>query len=265
MSGITRKFVEVEGRRTCYHECGAGPLLVIWASMFILAKSYHKAAAALAPYFHVVVVEAPGSGMALRLSQPWGLEDYARWADQFLRTLGVERCFMIGHSNAAAPSLVAAALYPQHIASLMLIETTGGCRQSLFVIMASRLVDAVFEWKLTLPATFHMLFNVMRHLRNFLNQMLLASRSNIHSYAPQVFIPTLFTWARRDHTIPRLCVKNLAHHARHGEYKEIPEGSHDWLITHPDILVTLSREFFLGEEAPIPPSDLESDEDMDRD
>jgi pimeloyl-ACP methyl ester carboxylesterase len=259
MNPITKKVANVNGHRTCYHECGNGPLLVIWASMFILAKSYHQAAAALAPYFRVVVVEAPGSGMAQRLAKPWGLEDYARWADQFLRELGVDRCFMIGHSNAAAPSLVTAALYPHHIASLMLIETTGGCRQSFFVILGSRLVDAVLEWKLTLSLLLHLLFNAMRHLRNFLNQMLLASRSNIHAYAPQVFIPTLFTWARHDHSIPRLCVKNLAHHARHGEFKEISSGSHDWLITHPEILVSLSREFFLGEEPPA--SDPESDEE----
>jgi pimeloyl-ACP methyl ester carboxylesterase len=101
--------------------------------------------------------------------------------------------------------------------------------------VAARLVDACFEWGLNLRAWWHILYNALRHPRSFFHQVKVGCRAALLRWAPQVRIPVLLAWGKRDHTMPLPCAERLRERMPRA-LVYVGAGSHDWLITD-------SREF----------------------
>jgi pimeloyl-ACP methyl ester carboxylesterase len=224
--------LDVAGHRACVREAGSGPDVLLLPSMLVRIQSYGLLIELLARRFRVVAVEMPGCGRASRLERPWSFDDYARWLPAFLDRMGLERLPVIGHSNSGAVALLFAALHPKRVSHLVLADTVGAdVSGSLWRVLVGRAVDALIEYSLSLRAWHHPASILLRHTRNCLRQVMLATRP-YDVLAPRVAAPTLLAWGRRDHTMPLRCALRLRELIPDAELYVSAGGSHDWLITH---------------------------------
>jgi len=89
---------------------------------FTSSKGTWRAVIDFFPEQHVFAVDLPGHGSTtFRETDGLTAKDMAITMHEFLQSLGVKRCHMVGHSLGAVVSVVYAALYPDEIESLVAI------------------------------------------------------------------------------------------------------------------------------------------------
>jgi pimeloyl-ACP methyl ester carboxylesterase len=221
---------EIEGARGCAWITGQGEPIVLVASMLVLARSYDWLVKELEG-FRVILLEMPGSGGGSRLRPAWSFEHYADWLGKFLNATGLQDATVVGHSNSGAVVLLAAER--GLVRRAIVVGSVGARKASLPRVLAGRAVDAVLEWRLTFWGFHHVLINLLRHTRNFWNQVQLSARSDVTAAASQIRVPILLAWGGRDHTVGTSGQEHLATIIPNVETYVCPSGSHDWLLTHP--------------------------------
>jgi pimeloyl-ACP methyl ester carboxylesterase len=249
--GARARAVEIDGERGAVTEMGdRGPVIVLLPSMLVLGKSYAWLTRILSREFRLMIVEMPGCGGGSVLSRAWSFEEYAEWLAKLIeRTPAMERPAVIGHSNSGPVALILAATRPELVGRLVVVDSVGAdSAKSLFRVLAGRALDAVIEARLSLWGFHHILFNALRHWRNFWNQVWLAVRYDATPHARRVGAPTLVCWGRRDHTMPLRGAERLAGLVAAGVTVHVsPTGSHDWLITNAGEFAEALRGFVVGE------------------
>lgn len=89
----------VKGLKTEYIEQGEGtPLLLLhgWGSSFDVYKGIM---AALCDRCRVVAVNFPGCGNSETMSEPWNVDDYCDFVEEFIEKTGLGNPILIGHSH----------------------------------------------------------------------------------------------------------------------------------------------------------------------
>ena len=91
---------DVAGIPVNYLDLGSGPetavILQGWGTNLSL---YRALGEHLAQGMRVLIPELPGFGETPEPPEPWAAADYAAFAREFLRVLGVEKAHLLGHSN----------------------------------------------------------------------------------------------------------------------------------------------------------------------
>jgi len=126
-------FVEANGLRLHYVEWGAdGPPVVMLHATGFLARLWEPIAGALSGRYHVYAYDARGHGdsdkpaviAAAGPNESYGWEGLAGDLHGFLDALGLTHAPIVGHSSGAAGAIRLAALRPEYVAALVLIEPT---------------------------------------------------------------------------------------------------------------------------------------------
>jgi pimeloyl-ACP methyl ester carboxylesterase len=232
---VQYRTLTIGGQRTRVAEVGSGPPLILLASPLVLARSYRRTARRLAQRFRVIVVEVPGCGGGSVLARPWFMQQYADWLPGLFDALEIGRPTVIGHSNSGAIALLLAARHPQRIDRLILADGIGfDRRHSLPRILLGRAIDCFFEFRLSLTAWHHVVYNVLRHWRNFWQQVRLSASTDLCEEARHVTTPTLLAWGAHDHTVPPFCGQLARELLPNAELHVSQSGSHDWSVDMPD-------------------------------
>lgn len=232
-----------------YRDVGAGPPVVLLASMLIRARIYEPTVQALSRRFRVIVLEMPGSGRGSRLPVPWDFEQYARWAASFLSAMGLDQVTLIGHSNSGAVALVMGALHPERIGRLVLVDPVGvDPTHSVLRLLLARFRDLPLEPRFSRRAGRAVLYNLLVHPRNLLSQAHLSATQELIKYAPLVRVPTLLAWGARDHTMPVRMAEVLQRLLPDATLVVSRSGSHDWLVEQPARFAAVVTDFVAGDE-----------------
>src|SRR5262250_346142 len=97
------QFADVPGGRIHYWQQGSGTAIVM----------VHGLVGQLADDFRVIVIDRPGAGYSTRNSDRCAtLREQAKFVAEFIRALGLQRPWLVGHSLGGAISLQAALDYP---------------------------------------------------------------------------------------------------------------------------------------------------------
>jgi pimeloyl-ACP methyl ester carboxylesterase len=152
---------------------------------------------------------------------------------------------LVGHSNSAGIALVAGATLPAgRLRRLVLADAVGAVESpSYFRVLVGRAVDGLLEPGLSLTGWHHLVYNAIRHRRNFFGQIKASVEQDLRAYAPRVGVPTLVAWGARDHTMPPRCADVLANLLPRPYRYLCRTGSHDWIITHPVEFAGAVRQF----------------------
>lgn len=236
--------IDVAGYRGCWRATGDGPVVVILATPFVLARSYEPTAAALGKRFRVISIQLPGSGRAAKLPTPWTVAEYGQWAGAALEALDLRPTALVGHSHSGAIAMQVAADRPERVSRLVLADTVGGAGPGAWrTVLQGRVVDGLLEPRLTFGAWHHLLYNVFAHFRNFRAQMAQAIGADVRELAAQVQVPTLLAWGAHDHTMPLDGAASLYRRLARRSLYVAPTGSHDWLIDHAEEFAAAVGDF----------------------
>lgn len=102
---------------------GAGPVVLIWPSLYCDAPTVEPIAADLARDHQVVVVDGPGHGGSGPSPRPFSLDDCADAAMIVLDCLGARRATWIGAAWGGHVGIAAARRHRERIAGLVILNT----------------------------------------------------------------------------------------------------------------------------------------------
>jgi 2-hydroxy-6-oxonona-2,4-dienedioate hydrolase len=123
------KFVDVGGVRTRYFEAGQGqPLLLINGGQWPATSSadgWSPIFDHLAQTFHVYAFDKLGMGYTdnPRVDADYSMDAIIRHAAEFIRTLGLSRIVLAGHSRGALPAARIACDHPDLVSHLVLFDS----------------------------------------------------------------------------------------------------------------------------------------------
>jgi 3-oxoadipate enol-lactonase len=124
-------------------ECGRGPAVVLWHSLFFDRTIWSALASALSRTQRVVLIDGPGHGESASAGRSFTMEECGRAALQVMDALSIDRAAVGGISWGGMVALRAALLAPARIRSLLLLDTTADAAGALERVRATALAAAV--------------------------------------------------------------------------------------------------------------------------
>jgi pimeloyl-ACP methyl ester carboxylesterase len=221
--------------------------LMLLPSMLIRARSYARLVHRLTKTFHVITIEPPGTGRASKLRRPWRFEDYAEHLLHVLEKIDVRDVTLIGHSNSAAVAMIAAASVKPaatRIGRIVLADSVGADpRHNFWRIGLARLADGTIEPGFSITALADVMWNLVVHNENFLEEIDQAIYFDASKLAPRVRVPALVCAGGLDLTFRPWCGWRLHEMIPRSQFVLFEYGSHDWLATHPHQFATMVECF----------------------
>jgi len=116
---------KVDGLEINYEVYGQGPRLLLLHGWGVDLHTFDKVVPALSQNFQLILPDLPGFGLSSRLEKPWKTLDYARTIRSLLSFLEVDEFSVLGHSFGGAVAISLAALSPELIDRLVLVDSAG--------------------------------------------------------------------------------------------------------------------------------------------
>jgi pimeloyl-ACP methyl ester carboxylesterase len=215
---IRSKYLRLGEHRVHWLESGTGPDLVLWPSPLVMAATYRRLIKVLARRFRTLAIELPDIGL------------------RALERIGVRRAPWVAHSNSGPIAAAGALAHPDGVERLILSDSIGGVAgDSIPRLVRDRLIEALFELRVTLWAAPTVTWNLLRHPRSLFAQIRAAATTDLRPVVAALNVPVLLAWGENDRTEPLQAARALKAAAPNAELAILP-GRHDWIIEHPEQL-----------------------------
>jgi pimeloyl-ACP methyl ester carboxylesterase len=166
---------------------GAGPPAVLWHSLFVDSRSWHRVVEELAHERRLVLITGPGHGSSGDPGHHYTMEDCAAAAASILDALGIEEPVdWVGNAWGGHVGIVLAARQPQRLRTL----TTVGTPVHSYTLRGRAETQALLA--------IHRLFGPTRFLRDSIAEALLSGRTRAQDQAAVDLVKDCFTNADRD-------------------------------------------------------------------
>jgi pimeloyl-ACP methyl ester carboxylesterase len=141
-------FIRVSGTRVRYWDIGTGsPPILLIHGIGTFCESWLMNVRGLSEHFRVIALDLPGHGNSEHMDLAYDAETYARFLDDFLQALDVDRITLIGNSFGGTIVLQMAYSYPEKVSRLVLVAAAGFGRE---VSLGFRLIGLPVIGKLLL-------------------------------------------------------------------------------------------------------------------
>ncbi len=196
--------VEVDGRRVAYRVAGperASDAVVLVHGLAGSMRWWASTVPALAEHYRVYLVDLPGFGSMRGFPGGFVLKEAASWLLAWMQALGLKRVHLVGHSMGGSICLSVAALNPEAVGRLALVDPAGiPSGRSTLGHIAPLVQDSLFSSSSLLPLL------VRDALRAGPLTLWRASRDllahDIRDELHRVQAPTLLVWGEKDALIP---------------------------------------------------------------
>jgi len=118
-------FAEVDGLKIYYQAAGTGDPIVLLHGWGGRVESFKPVFDSFAKSFKVYALDFPGFGRSQLSPVDWGVRDYASFVAKFLAEIGVPKASLIAHSFGGRVAIALAALYPEMVERLVLVNSAG--------------------------------------------------------------------------------------------------------------------------------------------
>lgn len=210
--------------------------MILLASPLARGESYLSTARALSNRFRVHLLEMPGCGASSQVAAPWGILDYAEWADEIAAACCPARTMLIGHSYSGMVAFALAAQSPKWLRALVVADSAGMKEpQTLLRGVAGAFVDAAMELQLVLRAWPHVAGNIVNHFSNCSGLVRQCMETDLAPLARDVRVPTLVAWSGQSRFMRATAAHRLASWIPDARVVIASRGAHPWVVSQPDI------------------------------
>lgn len=194
--------------------------------------------------YSVLFLQLPG--LTQPLSSSWNLDQYVAWVDDQLNK--TSPAILVGHSFGGQLAIKLAALHPEKVQNLVLIDSSGvpdhrwhkRLKRLVFFTLAK--LGRQLPYKKTLRSWLYLLARERDYFQATQLQkatMKQAIRQDIRQFASRVAVPTLLIWGENDQTTPLFMGKSLTSLIPQSKLRVITQARHSPQYTHPDKVVEL--------------------------
>jgi pimeloyl-ACP methyl ester carboxylesterase len=253
---------------SCIDYGGQGAPVLLMHGAAAHSRWWDFTAPALTDRYHVLALDRRGHGDSQWAdSGRYEIEDYMHDTHAVISNWGMGKPFLVAHSGGGLPSIMFAALYPQNVRGLVLLETRPVYDEAMLARMRNRpdrpprtfasLEEARRSFRLTPPtvgAPPEMVEHLARHSfrqlpdGRWINKLDRRTGRRMHPFdgiqwMRQVGCPVLVVRGGRTTMVEPEAARKLAAAARRGALVEIPNAEHQVILDSVDEVVRLLREF----------------------
>ena len=246
--GAEEHVLEVGGITIRYLEAGSQqpglPILMLHGFQAGADLWFPHPVPALAEQYHVIAPDLPGFGDSGPMPE-YGVVPYATTMFAFIDALGHERFNLIGHSLGAQVGITMAAMQPDRVNRLMVVDGSGLPQSGPRWLNPVKMVADASSWHLRLYPT---LFRLMRKSKAFKEGEPMPQHDDITDHLKHVTCPTLVVWGSRDRVAPLEHGAFLAKQMPRARLVIIRGAGHMPFYQKPAQFLKLARTFFSADE-----------------
>jgi len=216
---LEEKRVLLDGLEISYTIGGKGkPILILhgWGGS---ASSWEKVQKRLAARgYYVICPDLPGFGRSADPPIPWGIGDYTSFLSDFIEKIGLDGFFLLGHSLGGGLATRFTAEHPRKVRALILCDAAVGTNRNN-VNLRQKIAYVLTKGGhtfFTIPIFKKMLYPPVKRVLGMITgihdyylprgtmkgSFEIIIREDLSAFAPQVKVPTLIIWGRKDRTLP---------------------------------------------------------------
>lgn len=206
---IVRQTIQVNGLPVFYEVAGSGEPLVLVHGFSESTRLWYRNLPALAEHYRVYLVDLPGFGLMRRFGQHFDLLEAGEWLHAWMQAVGLGEVALVGHSMGGYVSMALAAVHPEQIQRLVLVDSIGipfGLPVARLVPLVLKAIARTTPLSLWLRMCHDCLRMEMTTLRRVARQIAVLDASAI---VAAVSVPTLLIWGENDDLVPFVLGRQL--------------------------------------------------------
>ena len=260
---MKEKTILIDNLKVNYKIAGSGPAIINLHGWGSSSESWLKIQEVLAKrgYF-VVCPDLPGFGKSETPLNPWTVNDYVKWLNNFIEEVKkfssqpIEPFFLLGHSFGGRIAVRLAADYPEKIKKLILcdpagIKTKPGIKTKITLFTAS-VGDIIFSLK---PLTrfkdiARNLFYMFLSNRDYVKANTIMKETikkvleeDLSPDLPKIETKTLIIWGKKDRIVSVEHAHVFKEKIKNSELKILPKVGHSPHLEMPEKLVEILFPF----------------------
>ncbi|MES2504316.1 MAG: alpha/beta hydrolase [Myxococcota bacterium] len=204
-------------------------------------KSFKHLIHGLAQDYPVIAIDLPGFGDS-HGSHFWGFEAYAQFVVDFMDALKIPSAHMMGQSMGGGISLATAALFPERIKSVVVMNSAGIPMRN----GQPSIRDRVHElWAQGFDRRILIAFamNSAKNLKGLIRSVKVPVRHDLRRLLPLIKVPVLLAWGDCDKMLPFVYAEEMAALIPGAKIAPVSGGFHEWGLVQPEIFVSLAKQF----------------------
>ena len=230
-AGLEKRMINVQDHEIVYLEGGKGDTIVLVHGFGCHKDYWTQFAKFLTPEFHVIALDVPGFAESSKIKdQSYNMASQALRLDQFVSALKLDKFHIVGNSMGGTISGRYAALFPDKVLTLGLIDTGGvsSCEKSELIRRLERgenplLVGTLEEFDETTSLAYVQPPNIPTPIKRFLIKQAIADRAfnekifnemlqeaySMETDFTKIRADTFILWGDKDHFLDVSCAKTL--------------------------------------------------------
>lgn len=203
-------------------------------------EAFEKLLKILAEDYPVIAIDLPGFGQS---QDPyfWGYEAYAQFVAEFLDALKLPKVHMMGQSMGGGIALTTAALFPEKVSSVVIMNSAGIPMRNGQPSMIGRFQEL---WAQGFDRHILSAFIVnTKHLKTLIRSLAVPTKHDIRPLLPKIKAPVLLAWGDCDKMLPINYAHEMAALIPKAKVATVSGGYHEWGLVQPEIFCSLAKQF----------------------
>lgn len=278
------QYVNVGSIRTRYWKIGnEGPPLIFVHGILRFAEDWLLNMPTFARHYQVYALDLVGYGRTDKPDIDYEFFELAKFLDDFMTVLGIEKATLVGHSMGGGVVLAQACHHPEKVDKLVLVSSVGFGRNvhkslrfatlpglsNLFAVpprpfIAQAFKEVIYDSKLITPELVDYAYEMfcLPGWKRAISKTLLSNLSlggiredlfnAVKKALPRIEAPTLIIWGRQDPVMSYRHGYAAAEWIRGAELRILDECRHFPMWEHPEIFNALLQEFLAPETISVP-------------
>lgn len=191
--------------------------------------------------YPVIAVDLPGFGGS-KAPYFWGYEAYAQFVAEFLETLELPQVHLMGQSMGGGIALATAALFPNKVSSVALMNSAGIPMREGQPSIIDR-IQELWAQGFDRPILKAFVVNGTKHLKSLRRSLSVPVKHDIRPLLPKIQAPVLLAWGDCDKMLPIQFAYEMATLIPRAKVATVSGGFHEWGLIQPEIFCSLAKQF----------------------